>query len=159
MNNFESRYIALKANVIIDYFLMALSFVAFLVIMPLNSQFHLFSESNTLINFAAFFLIVLFYLKSLFDKRKLFRFQEPFFLQVNRIKRGMTYDQVKSIMGEYPPESDNRNTIIYKLVGTEDFGLNSIISTSKTAVIVFDNGLVDDISIDGTRTTRVRHYR
>ncbi len=154
MNNFESRYIALKANVIIDYFVIALSFITFIAFMILNMNY-----SSEVLIFVPLFLFAIFYLKSLFDKRKLFRFQEPFFLQVNRIKRGMTYDQVKSIMGEYPPESDNRNTIIYKLVGTEDFGLNSIISTSKTAVIVFDNGLVDDISVDGTRTTRVRHYR
>ena len=154
MNNFKSRYVALKANVIIDYFVIALSFITFIAFMILNMNY-----SSEVLIFVPLFLFAIFYLKSLFDKRKLFRFQEPFFLQVNRIKRGMTYDQVKSIMGEYPVESDNRNTIIYKLVGTEDFGLNSIISTTKTAVIVFDNGLVDDISVDGTRTTRVRHYR
>ena len=104
--------------------------------------------------------MVVFMFKMEADKHKLFKIQEPAFMQVYRIRKGMTVNEVKAIMGPYPPASVGNNMVIYKLSGLESYSFLSSTTNEicRTATIIFYGAKVVDVSIDGTHIrTTTRH--
>ena len=118
--------------------------------------------TETAIFFLGFIIMAIFMFKMESDKHELFKIQEPYFMQVYRIRKGMTVNDVKAIMGPYPPAAVRNGMVIYKLSGLESFSLMSSTTNEicRTATIIFYNGVVADVSIDGTRIrTTTRHYQ
>ena len=108
-----------------------------------------------------FIIMAIFTIKMNADKHKLFKIQEPAFMQVRKVRKGMTYNDVKTIMGPYPPTSESNDIVIYKLSGLESYSFWSSTTNEicRTATIIFYEEKVVDVSIDGTRiTTTTRHY-
>ena len=151
MKNYTGKVQDAKTAIKVDYF----GFLAGIIFMFVC----LFTEP--VLCFLGFIIMVVFMFKMEADKHKLFKIQEPAFMQVYRIRKGMTVNEVKAIMGPYPPASVGNNMVIYKLSGLESYSFWSSTTNEicRTATIIFYEEKVVDVSIDGTRiTTTTRHY-
>ena len=150
MKNYTGKVQDAKTAIKVDYF----GFLAGIIFMFVC----LFTEP--VLCFLGFIIMVVFMFKMEADKHKLFKIQEPAFMQVYRIRKGMTVNEVKAIMGPYPPASVGNNMVIYKLSGLESYSFLSSTNNEicRTATIIFYEGKVVDVSIDGTRITTTTTY-